>query len=211
VLLQQLIKIDNLKDKILEVLFRNGLNSPCYSKILDYTIALFQAKGLGPDYYGYHNIIHELEVTYVTLIAAQWESLQNYITQEDIKHLYFASLFHDYDPQKRVDKPHEEDAVNFVKTDPTVLELLRVANLDVNIISALILRTTYPWVGESKEKTEKNIEKYLSLSDLTKDDPGKKEHYKKLGWFLSITDRISGYTLGDFRYGLELAKRMHMR
>ena len=205
--MQQLIEPNNLKAKILEVLSRNGLDSPCYANILNYTISLFQARGLGQDYYGYHNIIHELEVTYITLVAAQWESLQNYIKQEDMKYLYFAALFHDFDPQKRVDKPHEEDAVNFVRTDNTVLELLKEVNLDVSIIAALILRTTYPWNGELKEKAEKNIEKYLSLSDLTNDDPNKKEHYKKLGWFLSVADRIGGYALGDFHHALEMAKK----
>ena len=205
--MQQLIESDNLREKILDVLARNGLESPCYSKILEYTMSLFQARGLGQDYYGYHNITHELEVTYVTLIAAQWESLQNYITQEDMKYLYIAALFHDFDPQKRVDKPHEEDAVNFVRTDNTVLELLKDADLDVNIISALILRTTYPWSGELKEKSEKEIEKYLLLSDLIKNDPIKKEHYKKLGWFLSVADRIGGYALGNFSHALEMAKK----
>jgi hypothetical protein len=207
VLLQQLIESDNLKEKILEVLSRNGLDSPCYSEVLDYTISIFETAGRGKDYYGYHNIIHELEVTYVTLIVAQWESLQNYITIEDMKYLYFAALFHDYDPQKNAEKPHEEVAVNFVKTDETLLGFLRDANLDVNIVVALILRTTYPWNGELKEKAEKNIEEHLSLSELTKNDSTKKERYKKLGWFLSVVDRISGYSVGNFNHALELANK----
>ena len=206
-LLQQLIESDNLKEKILEVLSRNGLDSPCYSEVLDYTISIFETAGRGKDYYGYHNIIHELEVTYVTLIVAQWESLQNYITIEDMKYLYFAALFHDYDPQKNAEKPHEEVAVNFVKTDETLLGFLRDANLDVNIVVALILRTTYPWNGELKEKAEKNIEEHLSLSELTKNDSTKKERYKKLGWFLSVVDRISGYSVGNFNHALELANK----
>jgi len=205
--LQQLIGSDNLKEKILETLSKNGLDSPCYAKILDYTISSFEAAGRGKDYYGYHYIIHELEVTYVTLVAAQWESLQNYITLEDMKYLYFAALFHDYNTQKIEEKPHEEVAVNFVKTDETVLGFLKDANLDVNIVAALILRTTYPWSGERKEKAEKNIEKYLSLSDLAKNDLNVKEHYKKLGWFLSVVDRIGGYSLGNFNHALELANK----
>lgn len=204
--MQQLIESDNLKEKILEILSNNGLESPCNSKILDFTISLFETKGLGKDYYGYHNIIHELEVTYVTLVFAQWECLQNYITKDEMKYLYFAALFHDYDPEKRVDKPHEEDAVNFVKTDETVLGFLRDENLDVNIIAALILRTTYPWGGELKEKAEKNIEKYFSLSNLTKNDSSKKEHFKRLGRYLSVVDRISGYALGNFNHAMEMAK-----
>jgi hypothetical protein len=124
-----------------------------------------------------------------------------------MKYLYFAALFHDYNSQKKVEKPHEDVAVNFVKTDETVLGFLRDANLDVNIVAALILRTTYPWSGELKEKAEKNIEEYLSLSDLTKNDSNLKEHYKKLGWFLSVVDRIGGYSLGNFNHALELANR----
>lgn len=205
--MQQLIESDNLKEKILEVLSKNGLDSPCYSKILDYTISSFEAAGRGKDYYGYHYILHELEVTYVTLVAAQWESLQNYITLEDMKYLYFAALFHDYNSQKKVEKPHEDVAVNFVKTDKKVLGFLKDANLDVNIVAALILRTTYPWSGELKEKAEKNIEECLSLSDLAKNDSNVKEHYKKLGWFLSVVDRIGGYSLGNFNHALELANR----
>lgn len=205
--MQQLIESDNLKEKILEVLSQNGLVSPCYSNVLDYTISVFETAGRGKDYYGYHNIMHELEVTYVTLIAAQWESLQNHITLQDLKYLYFAALFHDYDPQRNTEKPHEEVAVHFVRTDKTLCDLLRAAELDVNIVVSLILRTTYPWNGELKEKAEKNIEEFLSASELIKDDPAKKEYYKKLGWFLSVVDRISGYAIGNFNHALELANK----
>ena len=206
-LLQELTKTGDLKSDILKVLNRNGLNLRCYSEILDYTMELFETRGLGINYYGYHNIIHELEVTYLTLIAAQWESLQNYVTKEDMKYLFVAALFHDFDPQKRVDKPHEEDAVNFVMTDKKLLSLAKDIGIDLNIIAALILRTTYPWSGESKQKAERQIEQYLSLSDMTKDNETKKEYYKNIGWFLSVTDRIGGYALGDFSHALEMAKK----
>ncbi|HXX05574.1 MAG TPA: HD domain-containing protein [Candidatus Bathyarchaeia archaeon] len=205
--MQELYSTNHLKDRILEILHQSELDSPCYSKILDYTIDLFHQKGLGIDYYGYHNIIHELEVTYVTLIAAQWESLQGHITKDDIKYLFVAALFHDYDPQKRVDKPHEPDAVNFVKTDKTLELLLKDANIDSNIIAAMILRTTYPWTGEQKEKADLLIDNFYSLSDITRNDPTKVEYYKHLGWFLSVADRIGGYALGDFTYALEMAKK----
>jgi hypothetical protein len=205
--LQQLIESNTLREKIFDVMKKNGLDFPCYSKILDYTISLFQSKGLGIDYYGYHNIIHELEVTYVTLISSQWQSLQNYMTKDDMKHLFVAALFHDFDPHKQVDKPHEEDAVNFIKTDSTLLELLKDANVDTDIIAALILRTTYPWTGELKQKSEKQIDRYLSSSNTIKNNPHKIEHYKKLGWFLSVSDRVGGYALGNFQHALEMAKK----
>ena len=210
--MQQITSSAQLKDQILDLLHKNGFDSPYYSKILDYTIELFHSKELGDDYYGYHNIVHELEVTYVTLIAAQWESFPNSesflnnFTKEDLSYLFVAGLFHDYDPNKQVDKPHEEDAVKFVKTDEKLLELLKDVGIDENIVATLILRTTYPWSGELQQKAETQIEEHLSVSDITKNDPNKKEHYKTLGWFLSVADRIGGYALGDFSKALEMAK-----
>ena len=205
--MQQIASSTQLKDQILDLLHKNGLDSPCYSKILDYTIELFHARGLGDDYYWYHNIVHELEVTYVTLIAAQWESFLNNFTKEDLTYLFVAALFHDYDPLKESGKPHEEEAVKFVKTDEKLLELMKDVGVDENIIAALILRTTYPWNGELQQKAEKQIEEYLSVSDITKNDLNKKAHYKILGWFLSVADRIGGYALGDFSKALEMAKK----
>jgi hypothetical protein len=187
-----------LSDEIRKIMSENGFAKSCYSEILDYTIELFESHGLGNDYYGYHNIVHELEVTYVTLIAAQWETIQSNFTKEDLAYLFVAALFHDYDPQKKVDKPHEEDAVKFVINDEKLLILLRDARIDAKIVAALILRTTYPWKDELQKEAEKHIEECFSLSTITKDEPSKKEHYKKLGWFLSVADRIGGYALGDF-------------
>ena len=201
------MRSSDLRDEILSLMHKNGFDLACYSKILDYTIELFQARGLGDDYYGYHNIVHELEVTYVTLLAAQWESFLNNFTKEDLPYFFVAALFHDYDPEKQIDKPHEEDAVRFVKTDQKLLTLLKEADIDANIIATLILRTTYPWNGELQQKVERQIDEYFSISNITKDDQNKKEHYKKLGWFLSVADRIGGYALGDFPKALEMAKK----
>ena len=39
------------------------------------------------------------------------------------------------------------------------------------------------------------------------EDEVKKEHFKNMGWFLSVTDRIAGYTLGDFTKALEMAQK----
>ncbi|MDE1764709.1 MAG: HD domain-containing protein [Thaumarchaeota archaeon] len=205
--MQELYSTNDLREKIVKILNSAGFDSQCYCKILDYTIDLFHQKGLGIDYYGYHNIVHELEVTYVTLVAAQWQSLQDTISKEDIKYLFAAALFHDYDPQKRIDKPHEPDAVNFVKTDKMLGILLKEADIDSNIVASLILRTTYPWHGDKKEKAELLIDNFYSMSDITRDIPSQIEYYKKLGWFLSVADRIGGYALGNFSYALEMAKK----
>ena len=196
-----------LKNQITDLAVLMGLDKSCYSEMLDFTVNLFETQGLGMDYYGYHNIEHELEVTYITLVAANWKSGLNPINQEDLKYLYTAALFHDFDPEKSVDKPHEDNVIKFVSKDEKLKRLLTDARLDLNLIKALILRTTYPWTGKLKENAEKRIKECFQLSDITKNDPKKQEHFMKLGWFLSIVDRVSGYALGDFSKGMDMAKK----
>ena len=53
----------NLKDRILEVGKNLGLSTIWMNKIIRHSISEFSKKGLGFDYYGYHNIYHELEAT----------------------------------------------------------------------------------------------------------------------------------------------------
>ena len=100
-----------MRNEILSLMSQHGLEDDCYVEMLDYTIDLFESQGLGTEYYGYHNIYHELEVTYVTLLAINQEKIQ--LTEEDKKYLYVAALFHDFDPQKNVDKPHEKSVLEF--------------------------------------------------------------------------------------------------
>jgi hypothetical protein len=196
-----------LRDEINNLAVLMGLDKPCYSEMLDFTIDLFESQGLGMDYYGYHNIEHELEVTYVTLVAANWKSSLNPINQDDLKYLYTAALFHDFDPEKSVDKPHEESVIKFLTESETLKKFLNDAEIDLNIIKALILRTTFPWKGTLKENAEKEIKKCFENSEITKNNPQKQDHYMRLGWFLSIVDRVSGYALGDFSKGMEMAKK----
>jgi len=132
------------------------LENDCYLEMLDFTIDLFESQGLGTEYYGYHNINHELEVTYVSLLAINQEKIK--FTEEDKRHLYVAALFHDFDPQKNVDKPHEESVLKFISTDKKLQELLTSAKIDLEIIKVLILRTTYPWSGETRKNAEKEIQ-----------------------------------------------------
>jgi len=111
-----------MRKKILNLMVQNGLEDDCFVEMLDYTIDLFESQGLGIDYYGYHNISHELEVTYVTLLATKQDRVQ--FTDEDIKYLYIAALFHDFDPEKNVDKPHEESVIKFISTDRKLHQLI---------------------------------------------------------------------------------------
>src|SRR3989338_1654297 len=159
-----------MRNQNMSLVVESGMDEDCYTEMLDYTIELFETQGLGSDYYGYHNINHDL------------------------------------DPQKSVDKPHEESVLRFISTDKKLRKLLEIANLDLEIIKVLILRTTYPWSGEIKKKAELQIKECFRNSELTKNNEAKQEYFMNLGWFLSVVDRISGYAIGDFSKAMEMAK-----
>ena len=183
---------------------QNGLGDDCYVEMLDFTIDLFESQGLGDDYYGYHNINHELEVTYVSLLALKQNKVK--FTDEDIKYLYIAALFHDFDPEKNVDKPHEESVIKFISTDRKLCQLMNTVNIDLEIIKVLILRTTYPWSGNFKKNAEEQIKQCFQNSDLTRNNQQYQQHIIEMGEYLSVADRISGYALGDFTKAMEMAK-----
>ena len=202
--MQQFANTHSMRNEILSLMVENGLDDDCYVEMLDYTIDLFESQGLGTDYYGYHNINHELEVTYVSLLAGKQEKIQ--FTDEDKKYLYVAALFHDFDPQKSVDKPHEESVLKFISMDKKLRQLINVANLDLEIIKTLILRTTYPWAGKLKANAEDQIKQCFNTSDLTRNNLPYQEHIMEMGWYLSVVDRVSGYALGDFAKAMGMAK-----
>ena len=193
-----------MRNNILDLLIENGLDADCYVEMLDYTIDLFESRGLGRDYYGYHNINHELEVTYFSLLVLEQEKIK--FTHEDIKYLYVAALFHDFDPEKSVDKPHEQSVLNFISTDKKLSQLIKTANIDLEIIKVLILRTTYPWTGELKKNAEEQIKECFHNSELTRNNLEYQKHIMEIGWYLTVVDRVSGYALGDFSKAMEMAK-----
>ena len=195
-----------LKSKIQE-LFDKSEKTEIYNRMLDYTIHIFETQGLGRDYYGYHNIDHELEVAYITLLAATWERKLQKLDQGDVEYLFTAALFHDFDPQKSVDRPQEESVVQFISLDVELKKLISEAGLDIEILKALILRTAYPWTGEFKEEPEKLMKECFECSEITKNNLEKQLHYTELGWFLSVADRIGGYAIGDFSVAMEKAKK----
>jgi len=204
--LQEFANAHALRNEILSQIVESGLDEDCYVEMLDYTIELFETQGLGSEYYGYHNINHELEVTYVALLAANLDHVSDKFSKDDVKYLYAAALFHDFDPQKSVDKPHEESVLKFISMDRKLRSLLDVAGLDLEIIKVLILRTTYPWSGQLKENAEIQIKQCFKKSELTKNNEVYQEHILYLGWYLSVIDRVSGYTLGNFSKAMEMAK-----
>ncbi|PIW34831.1 MAG: hypothetical protein COW26_05755, partial [Nitrosopumilales archaeon CG15_BIG_FIL_POST_REV_8_21_14_020_33_23] len=162
-----------MRNEILSLVVESGMDEDCYTEMLDYTIELFETQGLGSDYYGYHNINHELEVTHVSLLSANLNNTTKRFAKEDLKYLYAAALFHDFDPQKSVDKPHEENVLKFISSDKKLRKLLDDAKLDIEIIKVLILRTTYPWSGVLKENAERQIKECFKNSELTRNNQSK--------------------------------------
>jgi len=202
--LQQFANTHPMREKILKLLIENELGDDDFVEMLDYTIDLFESQGLGSDYYGYHNINHELEVTYVSLLAVKQDIVK--LSELDIKYLYVAALFHDFDPQKSVDKPHEESVLKFISSDKKLSQLIKNVNVDLEIIKILILRTTYPWAGELKKNAELQIKECFHNSEQTRNNIQRQQHVMKIGEYLSVVDRVSGYVLGDFSKAMEMAK-----
>jgi len=203
--MQQFAPQHAMRGKIKELAESCGLEE-CYIKMLDYTIGLFESQGLGADYYGYHNINHELEVTYGTLLVSKFYLDRDELAEDEARYLFTAALFHDFDPQKSVDKPHEESVINFISIDRHLRQMLDEAGLDVEIIKVLILRTTYPWKAGTKESAERLIAGCFDRSEAARGDHARQARIMKLGGILSVIDRASGYSMGDFAKSMEMAK-----
>ena len=203
--MQEFANSPSLRNGIFDLLSSVKLATDVNVKLLDYTIQLFKDNGLFSDYYGYHNVDHELEVTYVTLLSGIHALSDGYLTLDDLNHLYASALLHDFDPDKAMDKPHEKNVIQFISKDQTIQKLLADANLDQNLICALISRTVYPWKDNIITNTNKLIQNYFSKSKIKKDKKQQK-HFQELGHFLSVSDRIGGYSLGDFQKAMDMAK-----
>jgi len=204
--MQEFANVPTLKNAIIDLMTTAGIANEQFISILDYVIDLFEKNNLGTDYYGYHNIDHELEVTYISLHSCMTNNEKTEFTIDDIKYIFTAALFHDFDPEKSIDRPHEKNVIQFLENNDIPIKLVADVNLDINIIKALIMRTVYPWAGKTKDNAENEINQYLEASPITKGNTSLQDHYKKLGWILSISDRIGGYALGDFSKAIELAK-----
>ena len=193
-----------MRNEIISLMAQHNLEDDCFVEMLDYTIDLFESQGLGTEYYGYHNINHELEVTYGSLLAINQEKIK--FSEEDKKYIYVAALFHDFDPQKSVDKPHEKSVLKFISLDKKLQKLMTDAKIDLEIVKVLILRTTYPWKGDIKKDAESEIEQCFERSESTRNNQQLQKHIMEMGWYLSVVDRVSGYALGDFSAAMEKAK-----
>jgi len=195
------------KDEILELAGQMEFDIKATSRIIRHAVSEFSKHGLGSDYPGYHTINHNLEVAYTSLLSAANQKLENKMSKKDIKNLFVAALFHDFDPKKEFEKPNEDNIELFIRSDQKLAKLIDSFEVDLNIVIALIHRTTYPFVGEQKEHALKRMHELFSLVGIHKDDTISRQYYESLGQFLSICDRIAGYCLGDFKYAKELARR----
>jgi hypothetical protein len=204
-----------IKDKIIQIGSAMGLQDKWLDRIIRHAVSEFSKKGLGSDYYGYHNIDHELEATYFTLLAANGQQKKeqrglggedNKFSQEDIKYLFVSALFHDYDPLKRSDKPHENAVEWFIRNDSKIGKFIDAVGIDINIVIAIIYRTAYPFKGKIAEDAERRMQELFTYAGVGGNDTKKRNHYVDLGRFLSVSERIAGYSLGTLEHSIELAR-----
>ena len=132
--MQEFANPPSLRNGIFDLLSSVKMATDANVKLLDYTIQLFQDNGLFSDYYGYHNVDHELEVTYVTLLSGIHSLKEGHLTLDDLNYLYASALLHDFDPAKAMDKPHEKNVINFISKNKTIQKLLDQADLDPFLI-----------------------------------------------------------------------------
>ena len=112
--MQEFTTSHSLRNGIFDLLSSVNMATEQNTELLDYTIDLFNKNGLSSDYYGYHNIDHELEVTYVTLVSAIYSLNKKKFELEDVEYLFASALLHDFDPAKASDRPHEKSVIDFI-------------------------------------------------------------------------------------------------
>ena len=199
-----------LKNRIIQVGNSLGISTKWLDKTMEHAISEFSVNGLGIDYYGYHNIKHELEATYFTLLAVFGQknnNRSNIFDLMDVKYLFTSALYHDFDPLKRFEKPNEDAVESYIRNDKKIKESIDEAGLDIDIVIAIIHRTAYPFQDEIAEHAIARMNQLFTDAGITKNDTKKRKHYEDLGWFLSVSERVAGYALDGFEHALELARR----
>jgi hypothetical protein len=201
-----------LKDNIIELATSMGLQDKWTNNIVRHAVSEFSKKGLGPDYYGYHNIDHELEATYFSLLALEGQLRASNqdgkkFNDHDIKYLFVAALFHDYDPLKRSDKPQEDSVEFFLRKDKRIKKFIDDIGISLDLVIAIIYRTTYPFKDKNAEHARKRMQELFLEAGIPENDIKSREHYEHLGWLLSVCERMAGYALGDFEHAKTLARR----
>ena len=199
-----------LKNRIIQVGNSLGISTKWLDKTMEHAITEFSINGLGVDYYGYHNIKHELEATYFTLLAVFGQknnNRSNIFDLMDVKYLFTSALYHDFDPLKRFEKPNEDAVESYIRNDKKIKESIDEAGLDIDIVIAIIHRTAYPFQDEIAEHAIARMNQLFTDAGIPNNDTKKRKHYEDLGWFLSVSERVAGYALDGFEHALELARR----
>ena len=198
------------KNRIIQVGNSLGISTKWLNKTVEHAITEFTLNGLGVDYYGYHNIKHELEATYFTLLAVFGQknnNIKNNFILMDIKYLFTSALYHDFDRLKRFEKPNEDAVESYIRSDKKIKESIDEAGLDIDIVIAIIHRTAYPFQAEIAEHARERMNQLFTDAGIAVNDTEKRKHYEDLGWFLSVSERVAGYALEGFEQALELARR----
>ncbi|HSA75554.1 MAG TPA: hypothetical protein VLE21_05130 [Candidatus Nitrosocosmicus sp.] len=198
-----------LRNNIINIGYDLGLDEKWLKNVLRHTVSEFSKKGLGSDYYGYHNIQHELEAALFVLIAINGinNSKSYVVSRQETNYLFVAALFHDYDPLKEFDKPNEDSVEYFIRNDSKIRKFIEKADLNLDIVMALIHRTAYPFEGKIAEYSKIKIDQLLDSANISKSDKQKRDRYLELGWMLSVSERIAGYALGDYEHARDMARR----
>ena len=198
-----------LRNNIFNLGCEFGLEQKWLKGILRHTVSEFSKKGLGSDYYGYHNIQHELEAAYFILIAINGinNSKVYKISQQETIYLFVAAFFHYYDPLKEFDKPNEDSVEYFIRNDTKIRKYIRNAGLNLDIVMALIHRTAYPFEGKIAEYSMVKIRHLLDKANIPPSSKLERDRFLELGWFLSVSERIAGYALGDYEHAKDMARR----
>ncbi|HEY7082130.1 MAG TPA: hypothetical protein VH500_20760 [Nitrososphaeraceae archaeon] len=108
---------------------------------------------------------------------------------------------------KHFDKPHEDSVEAFVRADKQIKKYLDDVGINIDILFVLIHRTAYPFRDKIAEHANKRIQELFTLAGIPEINSEIREHYVRLGWFLSVSERIAGYALGDIEHGRDLARR----
>ncbi len=198
-----LSKQARLQDEIVELALELGLQDIWVKNVLRFAITEFSKKGLGVDYYGYHNIDHELEATYFTLLVAS--GMNSRLSKKDIYYLFLSALFHDFDPLKEFDRPNESAVEYFMRNSKSIKRFIEYVGLNMDIVIAMIYRTAYPFVGKIKEDALTRIYELLDAAGVN--DINMRSHYLMLGHIVSLVERIAGYIMRDEDGVMELAMK----
>jgi len=201
----------NYESKLTQQIIRLGSNAgfpdKWSKKLLRHAISEFSKKGLGIDYYGYHNMDHELEAALFTILAAINQPHTSRFTQEEMAYLFVAALFHDYDPLKRFDKPNEDAIEQIIRSDARIGRFIRQMDLNIDIVIALIYRTAYPFTGDIAKHAQDRMRELFTAAGIPEGEEETRKRYTELGWFLSVSERVAGYALGDFDRSKDLARK----